>query len=285
MSESYEKKLDEFVDGKSFSRLPHPVRDRADVWCDACGSLEPRLLFGLKEEGTGRYFFVGSECLKEISLRGVIRKGFCRQSAEVAFREEMARRRVDSPFIGESIELVTGIECPDGTLPYSTVTPHLNFFQTDESYIALFQIWYEGALIWGSGQVPRLIRVWEPNGGSGLILKQVPRDPADAMAECARIASEQALAVLEEHIREQSNQTAPAHCGCQNNHDWTGFWKAVKDMGLDREGVVQLADGLMPWQWLERHPEQDLEDLLDMLRWKWEQGLSLHPAISLVEAS
>lgn len=51
MSESYEKKLDEFVEGKTFSRLPRPVRDRADAWCDACGSLEPRLLFGLKEEG------------------------------------------------------------------------------------------------------------------------------------------------------------------------------------------------------------------------------------------
>jgi hypothetical protein len=54
-------------------------------------------------------------------------------------------------------------------------------------------------------------------------------------------------------------------------------------MGLDRERVVQLADGLMPHEWLESHPDQGLEDLLDLVRWKRE--LALQPAVGLVESS
>lgn len=197
----------------------------------------------------------------------------------------MTRRRVEGQHTGESIESVPSAGCPDSAQPYSTVTPQVHFFQTAESYIALAQIWHEGSWIWGWGEVSCLKSVWEHNGGDGLIFKQVPRDPSDAMAQCARIASEQALNKLAEQSQKQSDPAAPQENSRKNGHDWTAFWKAVKDMGLDLQEVVQLAGGLMPKQWLEWYPDHDLDDLLDMLRWKLEYRLSLHPAISLMEPS
>ena len=74
----YEKKLNEFARGKRLSRLMRPVRDRADASCDACGSTQPRMLYGLKgksaDEDSDRYYFVGDTCLKELVRRGAILK-------------------------------------------------------------------------------------------------------------------------------------------------------------------------------------------------------------------
>jgi len=273
MSQSYEEKLDEFVEGKAFSRLPRPVRDRADAWCDACGSLEPRLLFGLKEDGTDRYFFVGAECLREISQRGVVRRAFRRENINAAFGEEMARRKIAAQENAESVDPVPSVGCQDSTQASGVVAPQVNFFQTDESYIALAQMWHEGSWIWGRGEVPRLREIWEPNNGYGLILKRIPRDPSDAMAQCARTATEEVLSKLAEQSQKQSNPCGAQTNSLGNGHDWTGFWKSVKDMGLDQQEVVQLAGGFMPKQWLERHGDHDLEDLLDMIRWKREQQI------------
>ena len=47
---SYKDRINEFREGKPLIRLSHPVRDRADAICDACGSAEDtasaRITFG-----------------------------------------------------------------------------------------------------------------------------------------------------------------------------------------------------------------------------------------------
>ena len=73
---TYESKLNDFANGKVLVRLAHTVRDRADAQCDACGSTQPRTLTGLKDQDSGRYFFVGVTCLKELLNRKVISRGF-----------------------------------------------------------------------------------------------------------------------------------------------------------------------------------------------------------------
>ena len=89
---NYEQRIKDFADGKTLVRLSRPVRDRADSSCDACGSTEPRTLYGLREHETGRFYFVGSNCLKELVRRHVILRRFGRTSAQEAYEEEMALR-------------------------------------------------------------------------------------------------------------------------------------------------------------------------------------------------
>jgi hypothetical protein len=147
MSGNYEKKLGEFVEGKTFSRLSLPLRNRADAWCDACGSLEPRLLFGLREEATERCFFVGAECLREIGRRGLVRRGFCHESPEAAFVQEMARRRLEergTADTGQPVCEVPQYTTINGYADLVPIQPQVYFFEAAESYIALVQIWHCG---------------------------------------------------------------------------------------------------------------------------------------------
>ena len=97
---SYERKLDEFADGKNFVRLSRPVRDRADASCDACDSTQPRTLYALKGQDCDRYFFVGDTCLKELVKRGVIRRRFGKESGQGAFDQEMKHREESGDRLG-----------------------------------------------------------------------------------------------------------------------------------------------------------------------------------------
>lgn len=56
----YEERLDGFAQGRRFALMSRPVRNRADSWCDACGSVQARILFGLKDEASEQVYFVGS---------------------------------------------------------------------------------------------------------------------------------------------------------------------------------------------------------------------------------
>ena len=87
-----EQRLSEFAEEKRLLRLPRPVRDRADACCDACGSTQPRILYGLKDPDSGRYYFVGNTCLKELVKRGAVLRRFGNESGRVAYEAEMGRR-------------------------------------------------------------------------------------------------------------------------------------------------------------------------------------------------
>ena len=65
---TYEQKLTLFLQGKRLLCVPRPVRDRADAFCDACGSTQPRTLYPLQELDSGRHYFVGDSYLKNFLL-------------------------------------------------------------------------------------------------------------------------------------------------------------------------------------------------------------------------
>src|SRR5437667_6487192 len=88
----YEERLSAFVEGKRLARLTRVVRDRPGAFCDACGSTLPRTLFGLKDVSTGRYFFVGQNCLSWLMGRGSVARARYRQSAITAYELEMKTR-------------------------------------------------------------------------------------------------------------------------------------------------------------------------------------------------
>jgi hypothetical protein len=81
----YEERLAAFAGDQRFARMSQPVRNRADAWCDACGSVQARLLFGLKAEQGGEVYFVGQNCLQALSERGAIVRRFSRESAAQAY--------------------------------------------------------------------------------------------------------------------------------------------------------------------------------------------------------
>jgi len=97
---TYEEKLTAFAQGKRLLRLPHPIRDRADAFCDACGSTRPRTLCALKDLESGRYYFAGASCLKELGSQGVILRRFGKESGRAAYELEMQLRIEESQ--GES---------------------------------------------------------------------------------------------------------------------------------------------------------------------------------------
>jgi hypothetical protein len=272
---SYDQKLGEFIEGKTFRRLSLPLRNRADAWCDACGSLEPRLLFGLREEATERCFFVGAECLREIGRRGLVRRSFGHESADAAFVQEMARRRLEergTADTGQPVSRVPQYTTINGGADLVSIQPQVYFFEAAESYIALVQIWHCGKWVWGSAEVPRFDDAWEGQGDGAVVLKQVLRDRSDALAECVRIASEEVLGKLK--MEGQAKSGAPSHRD-NGHHDWTGFWQAVRELGLEREQLVELIDGLMPRDWLRQHSESALEDLLKLVQQRLEQKLAV----------
>ena len=89
---TYQKKITEFSRGRRLLRLPRPLRDRADVSCDACGSSQPRTLYTLKDLESQRYFFVGDTCLKELARHGAVLRRYGRESGQQIYESEMLLR-------------------------------------------------------------------------------------------------------------------------------------------------------------------------------------------------
>ena len=92
---TYEQGLAEFAHGKRLLLLPRPVRDRADAFCAACGSSQPRTLYALKDLESERYYFVGDTCLKELAKRGAVLRRYCRESGQKVYESEMLLRAPD----------------------------------------------------------------------------------------------------------------------------------------------------------------------------------------------
>ena len=191
MSDAYEKKLEQFVEGRIFARLRNHIRNKADAHCDACGSLEPSSLFGLKEENSNRLFFVGSECLRQISQRGTVRRQFCREDCQAAFEREMAQRKYEQcqENCSDNTELpLQGIQRLD---PLShnydngdSPEPQVCLWETTESYLALVSVSHKGTWIWGIAEASRFEEVWECQGNGEFVLNRVPRERSRAIAEC-----------------------------------------------------------------------------------------------------
>jgi hypothetical protein len=109
----YAERLDAFAHGRRFARMSRPVRNRADSWCDACGSVQARVLFGVQEEQTKAVYFVGEHCLQELAQRGAIVRRFLRLSAEEAYAARCAARTDPTPVAPASREEPAAADPPD----------------------------------------------------------------------------------------------------------------------------------------------------------------------------
>jgi hypothetical protein len=110
---SYEDRLDAFVRGRRFARMSRPVRNRADSWCDACGSVQARVLFGVQEEASKAVYFVGEHCLQQLAERGAIVRRFLRLSAEEAYAARCQARANPESVAPASAEEAASAGPPD----------------------------------------------------------------------------------------------------------------------------------------------------------------------------
>ena len=201
----YEQKLDEFALGKRLLRLARPIRDRADAFCDACGSTQPRTLYALEDLDSERHYFVGDTCLKELAKRGAILR-YGRHSGRVAFEKEMKLRAQEFQ-ADKGTTTDGGPNSKPGEQNPSDLTsqpnpgndaeylfPGILVIQTAERYQAFASAFStrDGTYSWGHAQEPRYHEVWRQGGEMGLVLEKEMVDSPDALSQCVTKAWEEA---------------------------------------------------------------------------------------------
>ena len=206
----YEDKLNEFADDKRLIRLSRPVRDRGDAICDACGSTQPRTLYPLKDEGTGRYYFVGNNCLKELVRRGVVLRRFGRDSGPSAYEREM-RWRAEEREMDKTAEATWPTEdnhlTPETSIADTEAAPMQDpsqLFPTiiitqDSEYLQAFVciLTPPGTLsFWGCAKEARYEEVWRRVGERGMLLEKVRQERQDALGLCITKAWDDACSKL-----------------------------------------------------------------------------------------
>ncbi len=182
----YEERLRAFDEGKRLGRLSKDVRDPEDGVCDACGSTLPRTLFGLRDTVSGRHYFVGQNCLAWLLEMGLVARTRYRQSAEVAYRQEMEIRRNGAGAPTEEASPSTGGQ---GDLAERRADlRHLRrtFFilETESHYEALVRLEYGQRRVSGRAQESRWSQGWARHDGGVVLLERVPRVRRNAVAIC-----------------------------------------------------------------------------------------------------
>jgi len=210
---TYEQKLNEFAQGKSLLRLARPVRDRADAFCDACGSTQPRTLYGLKDEASERYYFVGRTCLQELARRGAILRRFGKEATLEAYEAEMRRRAQGA----KEERSPNGTDAPGGpanpaerklaagdspSVPASSVSslfPAILLIESPEHHQAFVSVLStEGPMCsLGYAEESRYKDVWCTRWNGGMLLENVKRERPDALAVCLSRAWQEACSHLD----------------------------------------------------------------------------------------
>ena len=199
---TYEDKINRFGTNKKLIRLQTPLKNSVNLPCDVCESTRPTLLFALREPDTGHFYFVGSSCLNELTKLGTIVRRSRKESAELAFKTEMERRRAvldDDNAIRVSPEnsvqqLETenrSVEGHEGAwIRFYKCLPVLLVSRSSERYLAHFLlIDLQGRLLDSRiAQEPRTEERWGMQPHNGFVLEKVKRERPDALALCIRQA-------------------------------------------------------------------------------------------------
>ena len=201
---SYEQKINSFAEGKSLLRLARPIRNRADAFCDACGSAQARKLYALADLETGRHYFVGETCLKELAKRGVVSRRFGRESGKVAYETEMNLRSLrqsngETRSGNRDTHWATGTTKPRISKEGEPATnpgeeehfsPVSLLLETAEHYQAIVSIVSAGgtAVFTATALEERYEDVWSIGGEGGLILEKARRERCNAARMCLQRA-------------------------------------------------------------------------------------------------
>ncbi len=222
---SYEAKLQQFAEGKQLLRLSRPIRDRADASCDVCESTRPRLLYALQDQESGRYYFVGETCLKELVKSGAIRRRYSRESGHTAFETEMERRleesreRIDQEHAGVDPNALSKVSDKRGGESRSEIAsgstpsvPVLMVIADPRYYRAVACVFAPNGttLSWGYAREARYEEVWSRGGDKGLLLEKVAKERGDAMQQAIVRAWGEVQSYVEESQQCPGNGSIPA---------------------------------------------------------------------------
>jgi len=210
----YEEKIARFARDKQFLRLSRPVRDRVDTVCEAWGSTRPRTLYGLTDVETGRHFFVGDSCLRELIKRESVLRRFGKQSGKQAYEDEMQPRAGPQDYRtgsedGEGNDSGniddTASEAirsgPGGPLQTGggAISSQVLMFESREHYQCFVALIYDGAnrALFGTACVAKYEEGWQVGGASGLVLEKFKKERRDAPILCVAQAWQDAYSQLE----------------------------------------------------------------------------------------
>ena len=253
---SYEQKIADFADGKTLVRLSRSVRDRADSSCDACGSAEPRTLYGLCEQQSGRFYFVGKNCLKELVRSHVILRRFGRTSAQAAYEKEMGSRaeeETDGTHLGSAKAAPEAVgqqsqdsgqdEISRNESVASQLLPAVLVIDSADRYEALACLLTSGGAVASSGRAaePRYEAAWRRQKDGALLLDRVERDPGDALRLAVIQAWREACSNLTDWIEPQP--LTGEYAGARNDSGVAGPLRAVSDLVARTPGVSVLTRG------------------------------------------
>ncbi len=197
----YEERLEAFAQGKRLRRFRGMIRNPKDPYCDACGSVLPSFLWGLRDMASERDYFVGQSCLAAISRMHLIERPFVRASIKKAF--ERARGEGTDEDEGEQ---VTDDVPPNGNVEAIAVqqldatasgkSVDLRVYENDELVTVFVRM--ESACrqhqAWGVASAPRQPRLWRADGQ----LAPGTADHSDAtFATCLRRAQRMAAEELQ----------------------------------------------------------------------------------------
>ena len=203
---AYEYKLAEFAREKKLVRMSRPIRDRADVLCDACGSTQPRILYALKDTGSNRYYFVGGNCLQELVRRGAVLRRFSKESGQVAYSAEMQRRAEEAGKSGiptkttegstSAVDTKSRALVPNG----SSLCPAILIKQAVDQYLAVVTFSTPEGMVCGIGlaQEPRYEDIWQRQPDGGVALEKAEKEQSDAVARSVKAAWQLAHLQLED---------------------------------------------------------------------------------------
>ena len=193
---TYEERIAAFAQGKRLLRMPRPIRNRADAFCDACGSTRPTNLCALKDLESGRYYFTGTTCLKELVGKGVIVRRFGKESGQAAYEKEMQIRSEETQSDldpNEHQEKALGQSPTKAAEEHGQhaavaggqpINPTVLVIQYADHYTAFVSINTDGSERSGSAEEPRWEETWRRTGIRGLVLEKVISERAEAATRC-----------------------------------------------------------------------------------------------------
>ncbi len=170
-TQGYEERLEKFTQGKRLRRFRGMIRNPKDPYCDACGSVMPSFLWGLRDMDADRDYFVGQSCLAAISRMHLIERPFVRASIKKAFErargeapsEAEAEQVMNGPPLNGHLE-ATAVQRMDTTAGWKPVD--LRVYENDELVTVFVRLQSASGQhqAWGAASALRQPRLWQANG-------------------------------------------------------------------------------------------------------------------------
>ena len=205
----YEERLRAFAEAKRLGRLAKAVRDPENGVCDACGSTLPRTLFGLRDTVSDRHYFVGQNCLAWLLEAGLVAKARYRQSAEVAYLQEMEMRRIGASTATDEPSPSTGDQgdLPQRRFDLRNLQRTILIVESETHYEAVVRLEDGGRRVSGRAREPRWSQGWARDDGGVVLLERVPRAKRNAIVICLLKAYRMARAAWQEDGAQNGNES------------------------------------------------------------------------------